>query len=258
MRVLITGATGFIGAHLCHRLATAGHEVVALVRDRARASELPQQGVELLRGDLSLFTRTDLVLPACDAVVHLAGVVAAKRLGDYHDINFVAVQHLVQCLERQAWRPRRLLFASSLAASGPSDGVLRTEADPCAPVEPYGESKRRAEEFLAGVSLPTTTFRPALVFGPRDPASLTLFKMASRGFGFGVAGLDPALSGWTSRTCSTRWCSCWRTRRPDTALISSATRRRRRRARCGPRWAKRFIGAFARWRSPGPCCEGRW
>ena len=194
MRVLITGATGFIGAHLCHRLVAGGHQVVALVRDPARASELPQHDVELLRGDLSLFTRTDLVLPPCDAVVHLAGVVAAKRLGDYHDINFVAVQHLVQCLERQAWRPRRLLFASSLAASGPSDGVLRTEADPCAPVEPYGESKRRAEEFLAGVSIPTTTFRPALVFGPRDPASLTLFRMASRGFGFGVRGLDPALS----------------------------------------------------------------
>jgi nucleoside-diphosphate-sugar epimerase len=172
-----------------------GHSVVALVRDPAKAEGLPKQNVELLRGDLSLFTRADLVLPQCDAVVHLAGVVAAKTLGDYRQVNFVAVQHLVQALERQAWKPRRLLFASSLAASGPSpDGHLRTEADGCAPVDPYGESKRDAEEFLRGASFPTTSFRPALVFGPKDPATFTLFSMARRGLGFKVAGRDPGLS----------------------------------------------------------------
>jgi nucleoside-diphosphate-sugar epimerase len=169
--------------------------VVALVRDPAKAKGLPTHDVELLRGDLSLFTRPDVVLPACDAVVHLAGVVTAKRLSDYHDLNFVAVQDLVHCLERQAWRPRRLLFASSLAAGGPSrDGALRTEADGCAPVDPYGESKKRAEEFLRGAPFPTTSFRPALVFGPNDSATVTLFRMAKRGLGFRVAGRDPGLS----------------------------------------------------------------
>ncbi|MDP1829793.1 MAG: NAD-dependent epimerase/dehydratase family protein [Archangium sp.] len=195
MRVLITGATGFIGTHLCHRLVAEGHRVVALVRDPAKAGGLPKEGVELLRGDLSLFTRPDLVLPECEAVVHLAGVVTAKRLSDYHDVNFVAVQHLVQALARQAWKPRRLLFASSLAASGPSrDGALRTEADGCAPVEPYGESKMRAEDFLRSAPFPTTSFRPALVFGPNDPATVTLFRLARRGLGFQVAGRDPGLS----------------------------------------------------------------
>jgi len=195
MKVLVTGATGFIGTHLCRRLVAEGHHVVALVRDPSKAAELPKERVELLRGDLSLFARPDVVLPACDAVVHLAGVIAAPRLADYRQINFVAVQHLVQCLERQAWRPKRLLFASSLAASGPSrDGALRTEADGCAPVEPYGESKLRAEEFLRSAPFPTTSFRPALVFGPKDPATVTLFRMASRGLGFRVVGSNPGLS----------------------------------------------------------------
>ncbi len=195
MRVLITGATGFIGTHLCHRLVAGGHDIVALVRDPAKAQGLPLRGVTPLRGDLAIFTQQDLVLPPCDVVVHLAGVVAAKTPGDYHHINFVAVQHLVECLARQAWRPKRLLFASSLAAGGPSTtGALRTEADGCAPVDPYGVSKMRAEEFLRGAPFPTTSFRPALVFGPNDPATITLFRMAARGVGFRVAGRNPGLS----------------------------------------------------------------
>ena len=151
--------------------------------------------MELLQGDLSLFEREDVVLPECDVVVHLAGIVTAEKVSDYRAINFLAVKHLVACLERQAWRPKRLLFASSLAAAGPSaDGSLKVEADACAPIDPYGQSKADAELFLKGAPFPTTSFRPALVFGEGDPATITLFRMARRGLGFGVAGTNPGLS----------------------------------------------------------------
>lgn len=195
MKLLVTGATGFIGAHLVHRLVRDGHTVVALVRDRAKARALPASNVELLEGDLSLFERADTVLPACDAVIHLAGVVAAERVEDYARINFAAVEHLVACLERQAWRPRRLLFSSSLAAAGPSQrDVPRTEADACAPVEPYGASKLAAEQLLQRASFPTTSFRPGVVFGHGDPATITLFRLARRRLGFRPAGPSPQLS----------------------------------------------------------------
>jgi nucleoside-diphosphate-sugar epimerase len=171
------------------RLVHDGHQVVALVREPAKATGFPTTHVELVVGDLSIFEDDRTVLPRCDTVVHLAGVVAAEDVADYHAVNFVAVKHLVACLERQSWRPRRFLFASSLAAAGQSpSGVHKSETDPCEPIEPYGRSKLEAEQFLKAAPFPTTTFRPAVVFGAGDPATVTLFRMAKRGIGFRTAG----------------------------------------------------------------------
>ena len=193
MKLLVTGATGFIGTHLVHRLVRDGHTVVALVRDHAKARELPATNVEILAGDLSLFENPRTVLPACDAVIHLAGVVAADRLADYERFNFTAVKHLVACVERQTWKPKRFLFSSSLAAAGPSETPM-TEADPCSPIEAYGKSKLDAEQVLQYAPFPTTSFRPGVVFGHGDQATITLFKLAKNRIGFLPAGLNPQLS----------------------------------------------------------------
>jgi nucleoside-diphosphate-sugar epimerase len=197
MRIFLTGATGFIGAHLCRKLVALGHEIVALVRDPKKArSELPISNVETFVGNLSIFEQQDLVLPECEIVIHLAGVVTAKSMQEYEDVNFNAVKKLVKALEAQAWRPRRMLFASSLAAAGPTlTRVPKTERDPAEPVDAYGRAKLKAEQFLlAEAPFPTTSFRPSLVFGPRDSASLSFFKMAKRGVGFRVAGEPQGLS----------------------------------------------------------------
>jgi len=197
MRVFITGATGFIGAHVCRELVERGHEIVALVRDpKKAAAELPSSGIEMLPGDLSVFERSDLVIPPCDLVIHLAGVVAAKSPEQYDAVNFEAVKHVVKAFGRQRWRPRRFLFASSLAAVGPTaTRVPKTERDPAEPIEPYGRAKLKAEQFLAAEApFPTTSFRPSVVFGPRDTATLTFFKMAKRGVGFRIAGAPQGLS----------------------------------------------------------------
>jgi dihydroflavonol-4-reductase len=194
MRLLVTGATGFIGSHLCHALADGGHSVTALVRNPAKAAKLPE-GVEILEGDLSLFSQPDVVLAEQDVVVHLAGVVAAENVADYEAVNFRAVVDLADCLERQSWRPMRLVFASSLAAAGPSPpGRAWTEEDELAPIEPYGEAKARAEQALAGAPFPVTNFRPPPVFGAGDPATLTLFKSARSGIGMRAYGEAQRLS----------------------------------------------------------------
>lgn len=195
MRVFVTGATGFIGSHLCESLVAQGHEVFALVRSPHKAKYLPDTGVTIVKGDLELLKDPDLELPEVDVVVHLAGIISAPTMDEYEAINYRAVEDLLHALERQSWKPKRLLFASSLAAAGPSDGVKpHVESDPCNPVEPYGQAKLRAEELLKGASFPVTSFRPAVVFGPRDPATLTFYKAARFGIGFAVSGEPQKLS----------------------------------------------------------------
>lgn len=193
MKVLVTGATGFIGQHLCAHLAERGDHVIALVRSPKKAALLPR-GTQILEGDLTLFA-SDVELPEVDVVIHLAGVVTATSPEQYKAINEDAVTDLVACLERQSWTPRRLLFASSLAAAGPSRvGHPHTEADALAPIDPYGEAKGRAETTVQAASFPTTTFRPPLVFGPKDTATITLYQAARNRVGTRVWGEDQRLS----------------------------------------------------------------
>jgi nucleoside-diphosphate-sugar epimerase len=194
MRVLVTGATGFIGRHLCRRLHERGDRVVALVRSKRKAAVLAD-GVEVLEGDLSMFANPDLALDPFDVVIHLAGVIAADRPGDYEAINYGAVKDLVACVSRQTWKPVRLLFASSLAAGGPTArSTPLTELDPPRPIDPYGDAKARAEALVQDAPFPTTAFRPSIVLGPGDDASLTLFRAARSGVGFRVAGEPQELS----------------------------------------------------------------
>ena len=194
IRFFVTGGTGFIGGHLVERLVAEGHEVVALVRSPDKAGRLRELGVTLIAGDLSLFKELD-TLPEVDVVVHLAAVVTAPSEHLYESINYAAVGDLLACIERQTWAPKRLLFASSLAAAGPSSpGQPLGEDDPLRPIDAYGDAKARAEVLLAGASFPVTAFRPPVVFGPGDPAFLTLFKAAARGIGFKPAGAVQRLS----------------------------------------------------------------
>jgi nucleoside-diphosphate-sugar epimerase len=194
LRIFVTGATGFIGHHLCGRLTERGDEVVALVRSPKKAATLPR-GVTTMEGDLSLFADPRTVLPPCDVIVHLAGVIAAEKLEDYDAFNHLAVKDLVECLLRQSFTPKRLVFASSLAAAGPSPpGHPWTEADSLKPIEAYGRAKAKAEVVIRAAPFPTTSVRPPIVFGPGDEATLTFFKAGRSGVGMRIAGTPQELS----------------------------------------------------------------
>lgn len=196
MKFFITGATGFIGKHFCHALIAQGHSIVALVRDKSKTLDLPQDQLTLLQGDLTKFRDPGFVIPACDIVVHLAGTITAQKPSDYALNNFEAVKDLVACLSRQDWQPKRLLFASSLAASGPSQKEKPlTESDEPRPVEDYGRAKLNAENFLlAQNNFPVTLFRPAAVIGPLDTNWLNVYKIVRSGFGFVPSGPKQKIS----------------------------------------------------------------
>jgi NADH dehydrogenase len=78
VRIFVTGATGFIGRHLCEALIRRGDEVTGMVRSPARDALLPG-GARVFRGDLGKLADPGVELPECDVVVHLAGVVCSRR-----------------------------------------------------------------------------------------------------------------------------------------------------------------------------------
>ena len=194
MKWLMTGATGFIGGHLINELSRQGEKIVALVRNESRAGGLPTE-TEILKGDLSIFDDSDRQLPPVDIVVHLAGVVTAPSESVYAEVNCNSVGSLISCIEGQDWQPRRFLFASSLAAAGPSpEDRPWKESDVLHPIDPYGAAKAAAEDIVRSSQIPSTIFRPPIVLGPGDPATLTLFRSAQAGVGMAVYGRDQRLS----------------------------------------------------------------
>lgn len=180
MKILITGATGFIGSHLVGALSAANDEVYALVRDPKRLVQPPGRPVRALEGDL--FNIPDL--PAgLDVVYHLAGLTKTLKKKDYYTVNRKGTASLLDTLERQGLRPK-VVILSSVASGGPSAwDRSRAEDDPCRTVTPYGESKRGGEEEALARKgrFPIVILRAAAVYGPRDPDFLGLFRTVRRG-----------------------------------------------------------------------------
>jgi len=186
MKVLVTGATGFVGSHLCELLEKQGHEVYSLVRNPKKAEEFNVPG-KLVKGSLSPKQSNLWVkeLPLdLDCVVHTAGVVHSPNTNVFHQINTEATKVLFEDLN-MVYKSLNFVFVSSLAAAGPSlKSQALNEEDNDRPVSIYGQSKLNAENYLKeniSNDWKLTILRPPMVIGPRDPAVLDVFKMVKQG-----------------------------------------------------------------------------
>ena len=174
-RVLVTGATGFVGSHVAHALVKAGYEVRCGVRASSSTrwiSGLPVERVGLdMKGRAEDFS---LAVENVDLVVHAAGITRARRAEDYHAVNAGGTRKLASAALGAG--VRRFVLISSLAARGP-DGRDHPESA-------YGRSKLEAEAHLRALDsqMEPVILRPAAVYGPRDTDLLPLFKMARAGF----------------------------------------------------------------------------
>lgn len=182
MRVLVTGATGFIGRHVVAELCERGAEVVALARATSNTSGL--DGVDIAVGDMTRPETLAAPIADCDAVIHLAALLKAAWKPDFHSANAEGAANVAAACAA-ALRPPVLVVVSSLAAGGPVErGGTRTEEMPEIPVSRYGRAKlaaeRAASEHAGDVAI--TIVRPPMVFGEHDMATLPMFRAAARGF----------------------------------------------------------------------------
>jgi len=195
MRVIVTGANGFVGRATCATLCDAGHDVTALVR-RPGGCE-PRVHEQLIADDnfASL-----IVLPPADVLVHLAARVhvmkdsAGDPLGAYHAVNVEGSLNVARAALRAG--VKRLVFVSSIKALGEGEpGRPWREDDPPAPVDPYGITKLEAERALAGFGreqgMEVVVLRPPLVYGPGVRANFEqLMRAVERGVPLPLGAID--------------------------------------------------------------------
>lgn len=183
MRVLITGATGFVGSHLAEALIRRGDQVTALVRSPGKAALLTSLGVRQVQGDLQAPAALRQATEGQDVIFHVAGLVAARSEEEFLRGNRDGTANLLRAAaETNAGRPPRTVLVSSMAAGGPSSaGRPHQGHEPPRPVTQYGRSKLAGEAVVRSGPLPWTIVRPPMVYGPRDTEVLKVFKLARTG-----------------------------------------------------------------------------
>lgn len=187
MRYAMTGATGFVGGAIARRLREAGHEVVALVRDPARASGLADLGVELLPGDLDDTAVLDRLCTDVDGLFHVAGWYRLgerdPRVGD--QVNIQGTRNVLDAALRHG--VRRVVYTSTLAVNSDTqeqvvDETYRFDGDH---LSHYDRTKAEAHDValdFASQGLPVVIVQPGLVYGPGDTAQTgALIAQVARG-----------------------------------------------------------------------------
>jgi len=181
-KTLVTGASGFIGTHLCRALVDRGDTVTCLVRSSSKVEPLQALGARLYVGDVTEPDSVSGAVAGQDMVYHLAGRTRASTLRQFCAVNASGARAVARaCAARST--PPVVVGVSSLAVAGPSDpGRPHTESAAPAPVSYYGRSKAAGERALAAIArqVPVTIVRPPIVFGGGDRAGFPLFASIAR------------------------------------------------------------------------------
>lgn len=186
-RVLVTGASGFVGRHFCERLLRDGAEVRGLVRS---PGGLPAGVVPVPISGLDDRARIRAALQGVDTVVHLAARVHVLREADadpaaaFERVNVHGTAVLRD--EAEAAGVQRLLFMSSVSVYGSGTHATVDSATPAIPTTPYGRTKLAAEELLResarGGGMRVSILRPPGVYGPGMKGNIPrLFHAIARG-----------------------------------------------------------------------------
>ena len=183
MRVLLTGATGFLGRVLARRFAEAGHQVVALVREHD--ADLADLGIEQALGDITSLDPVIAAAVGCDAVVHSAAEVAPlARIDDYYDVNVRGTENVLAACEIDG--VQCLVFTSCAGVvidRGDLNGVNETQRPPERAPSPYLATKALAERHVLAANGPkfaTVALRPHLLWGPGEPRLLPRLAALAR------------------------------------------------------------------------------
>jgi nucleoside-diphosphate-sugar epimerase/lipopolysaccharide/colanic/teichoic acid biosynthesis glycosyltransferase len=198
-RLLITGATGFIGGALVKASLAAGQSVLAVTRSQLSMDAFRHPNLRWFNIDgINDQTNWQPALQTVNAVVHCAARVHAGRsqsgtlISAYRDVNVMGTLNLAQ--QSAAAGVERFVFISSIGVNGCSSFVPLNESSPLQPYDYYSRSKLEAEQGLMELAERTkmeiVIIRPPLVYGPGAPGNFsTLVRWVLRGVPLPLAGI---------------------------------------------------------------------
>jgi len=184
MKILVTGATGFIGRYLVSMLNETGHNVKALVRQGVRRSFVPswmhRGTVKIVAGDVTNVADVKNAVKDVDVVFHLAALLGKWQVpeSEYHRVNVYGTQMMIdQCLKFDV---DYFVFLSTTGVMGRLKNFPADIDHPCSPMSNYEKSKYQAElgvrEAIDRKDFPATIIRSTHTFGPGDKDFIRLFK----------------------------------------------------------------------------------
>jgi dihydroflavonol-4-reductase len=183
-KVLVTGATGFIGHALTKKLVERGDDVRVLVRDAEKFAGLGLPVDDVTTGDITDADAMERATRDVSTVYAIAGTFREPGLSDnrYREVNVESVRILQEAAKRNG--VKRVVHCSTCGIHGSIDGKPAGEEHPVRPVGIYEETKadgeRLAFELGAEHGIEVTALRPTPVYGPGDTRLLKLFKIANR------------------------------------------------------------------------------
>lgn len=192
MRILVTGATGFLGSALTAELLRRGERVRVLARDEGRARACLGQAVDVITGEITSREQVGRAVAGVEVVYHLAGRLYHPALPAqlYQQTHVEGTRVLLACCQEES-QLKRIVYCSTTGIYGVTGSRPAAEDTPDAPTNPY-ESSKLAGEHLALAActhgLPLCVARPGLVYGPGDLHLLGLFRAIKRGLFRVIAG----------------------------------------------------------------------
>ncbi|KAH9314262.1 hypothetical protein KI387_022889 [Taxus chinensis] len=173
MKVLVTGASGYLGGHICHALTKEGHSVRALVRRSSVLDHLQQIEVEIVYGDVTELPSLLEACNGCDILIHSAALVHPwlPDPSNFFTVNVGGLKNVIEAV-KQTPSIQKLIYTSSFFALGPTDGYIADERQIHAGkfyCTEYEKSKAMADEIArqaADEGLPVVLLYPGVIYGP--------------------------------------------------------------------------------------------
>ncbi len=185
MKILITGASGFVGGVLVRECLKRKHQIKCLVRKTSNLGQLKEYPVELVYGDLLDRDSLSKAVQDVDVIYHLAAQIEKVDKQIYDKINYLGTKNLIEICLSYNKNLKKFVYVSTIAAVGPSKSDIPVKEDSVPhPINDYGKTKLAAENFIRGFQgkLPFVIARLPMVYGPGNTNINKFIKLAKTGF----------------------------------------------------------------------------
>lgn len=182
VRILITGATGFIGKFLAEELLARGYvNLTAMARRSSDTGFLKNNGIKIVLADITEKVTLDAIPAAYDIVFHCAASLGGSRKNTLEKVNIGGTENI--CRWAAVRRVRKFIYVSSVAVNSGNIEVPLTEDAPYNAATPYGYSKIEAEKIairFRNAGLPMVIIRPCMVYGEGEPHIMRFLALLVR------------------------------------------------------------------------------